>query len=255
MVVSSKAQLSEAGRLFNTGQKAEARKLLREILLADRNNLEAWMLLWKRGVSSIKEELTCLSNIMRIDPDNDLAHRRFDELRLRGEIPVSSGKSFSGSTKKKKKQSNALIFLLAMLVPMICACVFGSLSYRAGYLDTLLFASSLTRTAVAETNASCQLIIQKAMEASADYCDSVGSNKACYGNNTLKADLAPGTTNSFVERGDMVDVEKLQRIVASPLKPDSNEWGIAVLKVLANLPRSFPGPNGYDGGLWQHHTR
>jgi hypothetical protein len=240
-------RLGEVNRLFDAGQTTDARKLLRELLLADRRNLDAWILLWKRGVSSTKEELTCLHNILRIDPEHEAAARRLDELRLRGEIPVTSGNGFTNKStnqlkrKNPKGQSNALIFLVSMLVPLIFACIFGSISYQAGYFDSILFSSSMTRTAVAAENASCQLLIEKAMEASAEYCSQIDSNKACYGNNTLKADLVPGATDRFDERGDIVSVDQLQRIVASPLKPESDEWGIAVLKVLANLPRSLPG--------------
>ncbi len=79
------------------------------------------------------------------------------------------------------------------------------------------------------------------MQASDSFCNEIGSNKACYGNNTIKADLEPDTTEQFSERGDIVDVEKVRRISASPLKLESNEWGVAVLKVIANLPRSQPG--------------
>jgi hypothetical protein len=244
---SSGMRLGEINRLFDAGQATQARKLLRDILLADRRNLDAWMLLWKRGVSSIKEEQICLNHILQIDPEHEAAARRMDELRLRGEIPVTSGSRLANQSrnnqkkKNQKGQSNTLIFLVSMFVPLICACIFGSISYQAGYLDTLLFSSSMTRTAVAAENASCQLLIEKAMEASAAYCSQVDSNTACYGNNTLKADLVPGTTDRFDERGDIVSVDKLERIVASPLKPESDEWGIAVLKVLANLPRSLPG--------------
>jgi hypothetical protein len=143
--------------------------------------------------------------------------------------------------KKKNMQSDIFIFVFFMFLTMLCAVIVGFAAYQAGLLDNVLFSASMTRTAVAENNASCQLLIQKAMEASDEYCSSIDSNKACYGNNTLKADLLPGSTEQFAERGDVVGVEKLQRIVASPLKPDSSEWGIAVLKVLANLPRSLPG--------------
>jgi hypothetical protein len=141
----------------------------------------------------------------------------------------------------KKKQSDIFIFILFMFLTMLCAVILGFVAYQGGLFDNVLFSASMTRTAVAENNASCQLLIQKAMEASDEYCSSIDSNKACYGNNTLKADLVAGSADQFTERGDVVDVEKLQRIVASPLKPESNEWGIAVLKVLANLPRSLPG--------------
>src|SRR5687768_11749893 len=131
-------RLGEVNRLFDAGQTTDARKLLRELLLADRRNLDAWMLLWKRGVSSTKEELTCLHNILRIDPEHEAAARRLDELRLRGEIPVTSGNGFTNkSTNQLKRknqdgQSNALIFLVSMIVPLLCACSFGSISYQAG---------------------------------------------------------------------------------------------------------------------------
>lgn len=143
--------------------------------------------------------------------------------------------------RRKNTQSDIFIFLFFMFLTMLCAVILGFAAYQAGLLDNVLFSASMTRTAVAENNASCQLLIQKAMEASDEYCNAIDSNKACYGNNTLKADLIPGAAEQFAKRGDVVGVEKLQRIVASPLKPESNEWGIAVLKVLANLPRSLPG--------------
>lgn len=145
------------------------------------------------------------------------------------------------SNGKKTKQSEIFVFVFFMLLTMLCAVFFGFIAYQGGLFDNVLFSASMTRTAVAENNATCQLLIRKAMEASGEYCDEIDSNKACYGNNTLKADLVAGSTEQFAERGDVIGVEKLQRIVASPLKPESNEWGIAVLKVLANLPRSLPG--------------
>lgn len=234
MVSNSGSRLNEVERLFDAGQRVEARSLLREILLADRGNLDAWLLLWQRGVSSAKEEITCLTNILRIDPYHESARRRLDELHLRGEVP-------STGNRQKRGRSSIGLVLFSMLIPVILACVLGGISYRAGYLDKIFFSSKLTATALADQNASCQLLIQKAMAASEDYCNSIDSNKACYGNNTLKADLAPGTTDQFMERGDIIPVENLQRIVASPLKLDSNEWGIAVMKVMANLPRSLPG--------------
>src|SRR5690349_18477155 len=120
----------------------------------------------------------------------------------------------SQARKNNKGPSNIMIFLLSMMLPVICACIMGAISYQAGYLDTILFSTSLTRTAVAAENASCQLLIQKAMESSAQYCSQIDSNKACYGNNTLNADLAPDTTAQFNERGDVIGVEQLQRIVA-----------------------------------------
>ena len=77
------------------------------------------------------------------------------------------------------------------------------------------------------------------MQASGDYCDQIGSNQVCYGNNTLSAEL--NSAGEFAQEGDVVSVADLRRLAASPLNLASEEWGIAVFKVLANLPRSLPG--------------
>src|SRR5690348_12339525 len=99
------------------------------------------------------------------------------------------------SRRKNNGQSNVLLFLFSMALPIVCACLIGAVAYQGGYLDTLLFSTSLTSTAIAQENAACQLVMQKAMQASADYCSTIDSNKACYGNNTLRADLVPGSTD------------------------------------------------------------
>ncbi len=90
-----------------------------------------------------------------------------------------------------------------------------------------------------QSDITCQELIDRAMQASGDYCDQVGSNQVCYGNNTLSAELNSG--GAFGQEGDVVSVADLRRLAASPLNLASEEWGIAVFKVLANLPRSLPG--------------
>jgi len=147
----------------------------------------------------------------------------------------------SSARRATKRQPNLLLFgLIFSFMFFICMGILGFAVYNAGY-SSLADSSNQTATVVAQNNASCQALIEKAMQVSNSFCSQIGSNKACYGNNTLKADLAPGTSQKFVVQGDIVDVDKLRRISASPLKLDSKEWGVAVLKVIANLPRSLPG--------------
>jgi hypothetical protein len=133
-----------------------------------------------------------------------------------------------------------LLFWFFLLFPTICAGSCGFVLYSTGFIPPL-FPASLTATAFAQKNTNCQALIKKAMQASDSFCSQIDSNKACYGNNTINADLEPGTTQKFSTRGDIVDVDKVRRLSASPIKLDSNEWGIAFLKVIANLPRSLPG--------------
>jgi hypothetical protein len=118
--------------------------------------------------------------------------------------------------------------------------VTGFALYRSGFVPFGL-SSSLTATAIARNSASCQALIDLAIQSSGSYCGETNSNNVCYGNTTIKAELVPGATERFSERGDIIAVNELRRLSASPLNLDNDEWGIAVFKVIANLPRSLPG--------------
>jgi hypothetical protein len=142
--------------------------------------------------------------------------------------------------RSKNRQLDLLLFWFFLLFPTVCAGILGIVLYSAGFIPSP-FSYNLTATAAVQKNASCQALIEKAMQASDSFCGQIDSNKACYGNNTINADLEPGTTQKFSARGDIVDVNKVRRISASPIKLDSEEWGIAIFKVIANLPRSLPG--------------
>ena len=152
--------------------------------------------------------------------------------------PPPSGRT--PSRRSKNRQIDLLLFWFFLLFPTVCAGSCGFVLYSTGFIPPL-FPVSLTATAFAQKNTNCQALIEKAMQASDSFCSQIDSNKACYGNSTINADLEPGTTQKFSARGDIVDVDKVRRLSASPIKLDSNEWGIAILKVIANLPRSLPG--------------
>jgi hypothetical protein len=86
-------KLRQIAELIDAGQKKEARRLLREILTADSQNLSAWELLW-RAVYSVKEELICLDHILAINPNHVAARRRMDDIQLRGEASSHSGELY-----------------------------------------------------------------------------------------------------------------------------------------------------------------
>ena len=150
-------------------------------------------------------------------------------------------KSSKRSSSRRKRQLSSFLFLL---MGAVIACIFvgvtGFALFRGGYVPFGL-SSSLTGTAIAQNNASCQMLIDRAIQASGGYCGETNSNKVCYGNTTIKAELVPNATQRFSERGDIITVKDLRRLSASPLKLETNEWGIAVFKLIANLPRSLPG--------------
>jgi uncharacterized membrane protein YgcG len=89
--------------------------------------------------------------------------------------------------------------------------------------------------------ASCQKLIDQAITFTGNYCDQIGTNKGCYGNTTIQAQMVANSSERFSKRGDMADVSQIQSISASPLNLTTEEWGIAIFRVLANLPGSVPG--------------
>jgi hypothetical protein len=143
----------------------------------------------------------------------------------------------------KPRRNRNLINALIIVVILLCAFggFFGLALYRAGGISTP--PQVMAQTTSTATLISCQELIERAMQASDDSCNRMDSNQVCYGNNTLSAELQSGVGSLFNQRGDVVNVTDLKRLAASPLSLVNNEWGIAVFKVMANLPRSLPGEN------------
>ena len=238
--------LRTAAEYLKAGQKQEARDVLRDALAMDRNNLATWELLW-RAAYNLEEEVFSLKRILAINPRHAAAKKRFAELQPMGggpkkgdSQPLSRRSTKRPAAPANNRQTTSLLLLLGFLVSIVCLSVAAFALLRGGYVPFASL-SNRTATAVAEKNASCQMLIEKAIQASGSYCGSTNSNTACYGNNTLSAELAPNAAQRFSERGDVIAVHELQRLSASPLNLGNNQWGIAVFKVIANLPRSLPG--------------
>ena len=236
--------LRDAAEHLKAGRKDAARAVLQEALSLDRNNLATWELLW-RAAHNLDEELFSLKRILRIDPQHAAARKRLAVLQPAGvkigdSQPLARPTSKRPASRRKRQQGSILVLLLGVLLSVVCVSIMGLALYRGGYIPSI-FASNLTVTAMAERNASCQVLIDRTIQASDSFCNDTTSNTACYGNNTLKAELAPNADQRFSERGDKIAVNELRRLSAAPLNLDNNEWGIAVFKVVANLPRSLPG--------------
>lgn len=233
----------EAAEYLDAGQKQAARNLLEEALQLDRNNLVTWELLWHAAYTQ-EEELISLRRILKLNPKHAEARQRLTTLQPTAmhdslSAPASRTGSRRSSSRRNRQQASWLLSLLGVFLLVLCVGITGFALYRGGYVPFLF--SNLTATALSERNASCQALIDRTIQASANYCNNTGSNTACYGNNTLRADLMPNVSQRFSQRGDVIGVGGLRRLSASPLNLQQNEWGIAVFKVIANLPRSQPG--------------
>lgn len=92
--------------------------------------------------------------------------------------------------------------------------------------------------------ADCPEIVSKALEAADTACQATGRNQACYGNINLTAQPQPDVAEfSFETVGDIVNVNQIQTMRLSPMNEDNGDWGVAILKLQANLPDTLPGQN------------
>ncbi|MBL8156741.1 MAG: hypothetical protein JNM70_21365 [Anaerolineae bacterium] len=97
--------------------------------------------------------------------------------------------------------------------------------------------------ALAQTG-TCDEQVSRAIDAAASACEALGRNEACYGNVNLTAEAQPGVADfRFEQVGDMVNVSTIQSLTLSPLNETSGDWGVAMMKLQANLPDTLPGQN------------
>jgi len=92
-------------------------------------------------------------------------------------------------------------------------------------------------------NDSCPTLVQSALETVESSCTGTGRNQVCYGNIELSAVIADDVPEFVFEApGDLAEIAFIQSLQLSVLRtPD--EWGIALMKIQANLPDTIPGQN------------
>lgn len=98
-------------------------------------------------------------------------------------------------------------------------------------------------TVLAQDN-TCTEVVQQAINLVGDTCGSTGRNQACYGNFSLEATARSGIEDfTFQQAGDVVNIADVETIRLQQLDPAESTWGIALLKLQANLPDTMPGQN------------
>ncbi len=114
--------------------------------------------------------------------------------------------------------------------------------HRTRFYLTLATLLLLTSALLAQDD-DCSTLVQTALDSVADLCDETGRNQVCYGNVQLDATVVDDAPDiSFETPGDVADVALIETLQLSVLRsPD--EWGIALMKIQANLPDTLPGQN------------
>jgi len=88
----------------------------------------------------------------------------------------------------------------------------------------------------------CPALVQTAITTIGNLCANTGLNQACYGNISLKANPQPGIASFvFNKPGDVVRVVDLKTLRADPFDAITNQWGVALMRLQANIPDLLPG--------------
>lgn len=91
---------------------------------------------------------------------------------------------------------------------------------------------------------SCPVIVETALNTVDSACEGTSRNQICYGNLRLEVEPHPGfSITGFSKQGDKTGVADIQRLLLTPMDTEIGEWGVALLRIQANLPDTLPGQN------------
>ncbi|HVU09768.1 MAG TPA: SH3 domain-containing protein [Phototrophicaceae bacterium] len=97
---------------------------------------------------------------------------------------------------------------------------------------------------VAQSTATCPDIVKDALQATSGACAGIGRNQACYGNFTLQTQFqADVTPPKFDAIGELAEVTGRKSLQLSSFDVSAKSWGVALMKIQANLPDALPGQN------------
>ncbi|MBL8155511.1 MAG: hypothetical protein JNM70_15115 [Anaerolineae bacterium] len=131
-----------------------------------------------------------------------------------------------------------------LLFVVTCALIAGLLAACGPAASTPT--PSVEPTAIVEIQPSpmsCDGLVAAALERADSFCTSLGRNQACYGSSLVNAQLAEGSNEEFGSVGDVADLSAIRSLTTAALDVEQQVWGIAFLKVQANLPDTLPGQN------------
>lgn len=108
------------------------------------------------------------------------------------------------------------------------------------FVFALILTLSITSLAQSEV---CPALVQQALESLNNLCGGTARNQACYGNRLIdavpRADIA---ALEFDEPGDIESLTNIQALnMSAMIQPE--EWGVALMRIQANLPDTLPGQN------------
>jgi hypothetical protein len=91
----------------------------------------------------------------------------------------------------------------------------------------------------------CVGLVEQALAAVDQLCQDTGRNQACYGNIAIDAQSQPDAPADFRFQtvGDLASINDIQSLRLSAMQETESIWGVALLRLQANIPNTLPGQN------------
>lgn len=103
---------------------------------------------------------------------------------------------------------------------------------------------TITPEPTAQVATTCPALVQQALDAVDTACQNTGRNQVCYGNISLTAQAREGASSfTFDSPGDLANLGSIQSLRLSSMDIATQAWGVALMRVQANLPDTVPGQN------------
>jgi len=104
---------------------------------------------------------------------------------------------------------------------------------------------------ITSAQGDCPALVEQALAAVGQMCQSTGRNQACYGNIKIDTEPQPGADDFRFEvvgdtvnvADDTVNVADIQQMILSGMNEASSEWGVALLRLQTSIPGTLPGQN------------
>jgi hypothetical protein len=103
-----------------------------------------------------------------------------------------------------------------------------------------VLASLLLGTSVLAQTSECPDFIYDYIEQTANVCANTGRNQICYGSNAIDVQLVD-VNATFGEPGDITELTNVDSIQTASLDVASQEFGMALMQVQANVEGALPG--------------
>jgi len=91
---------------------------------------------------------------------------------------------------------------------------------------------------------TCTSLAQSALSSVAQSCAGAAANSVCLGYDAVTATFAASAQPTFKAKGDKVNLADVTSLTTSVANPEAGNWGVAVLKIQANIPESSQGITG-----------